>query len=52
MMSSGLRFEQIMDAEVWHDTVQLFCVHDCSTSDLLGYFYLDIFTRSAVFYAL
>ncbi|KAF3337265.1 putative thimet oligopeptidase [Carex littledalei] len=41
----GLRFEQITDAEVWHDTVQLFSVHDCSASELLGYFYLDIFSR-------
>ncbi|XP_078169957.1 zincin-like metalloproteases family protein isoform X2 [Carex rostrata] len=41
----GLRFEQITDAEVWHDTVQLFSVHDGTASELLGYFYLDIFSR-------
>lgn len=51
-MSSGLRFEQITDAEVWHDTVQLFSVHDGSASELLGYFYLDIFSRLAVFFSL
>ncbi|KAJ3678377.1 hypothetical protein LUZ60_002180 [Juncus effusus] len=41
----GLRFEQVKDAEVWHDSVTLFSVYDCNTSDLLGYFYLDIFSR-------
>ncbi|KAJ3708658.1 hypothetical protein LUZ61_012363 [Rhynchospora tenuis] len=41
----GLRFEQVTDAKVWHETVQLFSVHDCSSTALLGYFYLDIFSR-------
>lgn len=40
-----LRFEEIKDAEVWHDTVRLFSVRDASSSDLLGYFFLDIFSR-------
>jgi Zn-dependent oligopeptidase len=41
----ALRFEEIKDAEVWHDTVRVFSVWDGSSSDLLGYFFLDIFAR-------
>ncbi|XP_020168559.1 probable thimet oligopeptidase [Aegilops tauschii subsp. strangulata] len=41
----ALRFEEIKDVEVWHDTVRLFSVWDASSSDLLGYFFLDIFSR-------
>ncbi|KAF8664901.1 hypothetical protein HU200_054218 [Digitaria exilis] len=41
----ALRFDEIKDAEVWHDTVSVFSVWDASSSDLLGYFYLDIFAR-------
>ncbi|XP_006646576.1 probable thimet oligopeptidase [Oryza brachyantha] len=41
----ALRFEEIKDAETWHDTVRLFSVWDASSSDLLGYFFLDTFSR-------
>ncbi|EEE55834.1 hypothetical protein OsJ_04444 [Oryza sativa Japonica Group] len=41
----ALRFEEMKDAETWHDTVRLFSVWDASSSDLLGYFFLDIFSR-------
>ncbi|KAI3516067.1 hypothetical protein L1887_14976 [Cichorium endivia] len=41
----GLRFEKVVDAEVWHGDVELFSVFDLNSSDLLGYFYLDIYTR-------
>ncbi|KAL6616561.1 hypothetical protein ACP70R_038831 [Stipagrostis hirtigluma subsp. patula] len=41
----ALQFEEIKDAEVWHDTVRVFSVWDASSSDLLGYFFLDIFAR-------
>ncbi|KAJ1286688.1 hypothetical protein BS78_03G371000 [Paspalum vaginatum] len=41
----ALRFDEIKDANVWHDTVRLFSVWDASSSDLLGYFFLDIFAR-------
>ncbi|PWA69772.1 zincin-like metalloprotease [Artemisia annua] len=41
----GLRFEKVTDAEVWHSDVQLFSVFDLNTTDLLGYFYLDIYAR-------
>lgn len=41
----GLRFEEVADAEVWHTDVQVFSVFDISSSELLGYFYLDIYKR-------
>nr|GEV62230.1 probable thimet oligopeptidase isoform X1 [Tanacetum cinerariifolium] len=41
----GLRFEKVADAEVWHSDVQLFSVFDLNSTDLLGYFYLDIYAR-------
>ncbi|XP_024989612.1 probable thimet oligopeptidase isoform X2 [Cynara cardunculus var. scolymus] len=41
----GLRFEKVDDAEVWHSDVQLFSVFDLNSTDLLGYFYLDMYTR-------
>ncbi|KAJ4710921.1 putative Oligopeptidase [Melia azedarach] len=41
----GLRFEEVADAEVWHTDVRVFSVFDISSSELLGYFYLDIYKR-------
>ncbi|KAF6156883.1 hypothetical protein GIB67_000423 [Kingdonia uniflora] len=41
----GLRFEEIADAEIWHCDVRLFSVWDFSSSELLGYFYLDVYFR-------
>ncbi|XP_057486200.1 probable thimet oligopeptidase [Actinidia eriantha] len=41
----GLRFDEIADAEVWHSDVRLYSVYDLSSSELLGYFYLDMFSR-------
>ncbi|XP_041015935.1 probable thimet oligopeptidase [Juglans microcarpa x Juglans regia] len=41
----GLRFEEIADAEVWHDDVCVFSVFDLSSGELLGYFYLDLYKR-------
>ncbi|KAI3467654.1 hypothetical protein Pfo_024317 [Paulownia fortunei] len=41
----GLRFEEVVDAEVWHQDVQLFSVFDLSSGELMGYFYLDMYTR-------
>ncbi|XP_059597394.1 probable thimet oligopeptidase isoform X2 [Vitis vinifera] len=41
----GLRFEEIADVEVWHSDVRAFSVFDLSSSELLGYFYLDIHPR-------
>ncbi|PIN18832.1 Neurolysin [Handroanthus impetiginosus] len=41
----GLRFEEVVDADVWHPDVQLFSVFDLSSGERMGYFYLDIYTR-------
>ncbi|KAG8365960.1 hypothetical protein BUALT_Bualt17G0026300 [Buddleja alternifolia] len=41
----GLRFEEVADAEVWHQDVKLFSVFDLSSGEVMGYFYLDIYTR-------
>ncbi|KAM7269210.1 hypothetical protein ACFE04_024707 [Oxalis oulophora] len=41
----GLNFKEIVDAEVWHPDVSVFSVFDLSSSELLGYFYLDIYKR-------
>ncbi|KAM7487196.1 hypothetical protein LguiB_024680 [Lonicera macranthoides] len=41
----GLRFEETADAEVWHSDVHLYSVFDLSSSELLGYFYLDLYSR-------
>ncbi|XP_011042313.1 PREDICTED: probable thimet oligopeptidase isoform X1 [Populus euphratica] len=41
----GLRFQEVADAEVWHGDVSVFSVFDLSSGELLGYFYLDIYTR-------
>ncbi|XAR48147.1 Neurolysin [Bertholletia excelsa] len=45
----GLRFEEIAEADVWHLDVHLYSVHDLTSSELLGYFYLDIFSREGKF---
>lgn len=45
LLSSGLRFDEVVDAEVWHQDVQLFSVFDLSSGELMGYFYLDIYRR-------
>ncbi|KAF9601832.1 hypothetical protein IFM89_023519 [Coptis chinensis] len=41
----GLRFDIIPNAETWHSDVQLFSAWDLSSSELLGYFYLDMYSR-------
>ncbi|XP_065873653.1 probable thimet oligopeptidase [Euphorbia lathyris] len=41
----GLRFQEIADAEVWHNDVCIFSVYDLSSGELLGYFYLDLYKR-------
>lgn len=45
LLAAGLRFEEIADVEVWHSDVRAFSVFDLSSSELLGYFYLDIHPR-------
>ncbi|KAI9080842.1 hypothetical protein K1719_037151 [Acacia pycnantha] len=41
----GLRFEEIVDSEVWHSDVRVFSVFDLGSGELLGYFYLDLYSR-------
>ncbi|XP_057530920.1 probable thimet oligopeptidase [Amaranthus tricolor] len=41
----GLKFEEIVSAEVWHEDVRVFSVFDLGTSYLMGYAYLDLFFR-------
>lgn len=41
----GLKFEEIKNAETWHPDVSMHNVHDASSGNLLGYFFLDLFPR-------
>lgn len=41
----GLRFEEIVSSEVWHDDVRVFSVFDLSSCELMGYAYLDLYSR-------
>ncbi|XP_028772246.1 probable thimet oligopeptidase [Neltuma alba] len=41
----GLRFEEIVGAEVWHSDVRVFSVLDLGSGELLGYCYLDLYAR-------
>jgi len=45
LLHTGLRFEEILDAEVWHGDVRVFSVFDLSSRELFGYFYQDIYAR-------
>lgn len=41
----GLGFKEVEGAAVWHPDVQLFSVSDLSSKQLVGYFYLDLYSR-------
>ncbi|GMH31089.1 hypothetical protein Nepgr_032932 [Nepenthes gracilis] len=41
----GLRFDETSGAEVWHHDVCVFSVSDSSSGELLGYAYLDLYSR-------
>lgn len=41
----GLRFEEIAGAEVWHEDVRAYSVFDLSSGELMGYAYLDLYSR-------
>ena len=41
----GLRFQEIQKVDAWHDSVRLFSVTDLTSNELLGYFFLDLFSR-------
>jgi Zn-dependent oligopeptidase len=48
-MLFGLRFEVIDTDNKWHDDVTLYKVSDSTTNDLMGYFYLDMYSREGKF---
>lgn len=35
----------MIDAEVWHGDVKLYLVFDLNSGELIGYFFLDLYTR-------
>ncbi|XP_078317964.1 thimet oligopeptidase-like [Crassostrea virginica] len=41
----NLKFTKVKDVEVWHPEVTLYSVEDVASSNLLGYFYLDLYPR-------
>ncbi|KAK4342656.1 hypothetical protein RND71_038472 [Anisodus tanguticus] len=41
----GLSFKEVEGAALWHPEVQLFSVSDLSSKELIGYFYLDLYSR-------
>ncbi|CAN6448995.1 unnamed protein product [Victoria cruziana] len=41
----GLIFKEIKGANVWHNDVQLFSALDVTSHEILGYFYLDLYSR-------
>lgn len=42
---AGLRFEKVINADVWHSDVELYSVFDLNSTELIGYFYLDMYSR-------
>lgn len=45
----GLNFAMIPTNNKWHPDVELYCVTDKATDEILGYFYLDLFPREGKF---
>ena len=45
----GLQFDMQETDNKWHDDVTLYSVKDSSTDELLGYFYLDMYSREGKF---
>ncbi|PKU72853.1 thimet oligopeptidase [Dendrobium catenatum] len=45
----GLKFKEVKNIEIWDETVNLYAVLDLSSKELLGYVYLDMFSRQGKF---
>lgn len=45
LLGPGLKFKEVKDVEVWHETVNLYSVMEVSSNEILGYVYLDMFSR-------
>ncbi|VYS50311.1 unnamed protein product [Arabidopsis thaliana] len=41
----GIKFEEVTEVDVWYHDIRAFAVFDSGSGKLLGYFYLDMFTR-------
>ncbi|XP_047661202.1 neurolysin, mitochondrial isoform X2 [Tachysurus fulvidraco] len=41
----GLRFHQVQNPNVWHDSVKLYTVLDSTSGEEIGHFYLDLHPR-------
>ncbi|CAN8238677.1 unnamed protein product [Cochlearia groenlandica] len=45
----GIKIEEVTEIDVWYYDVRAFAVFDSGSGKLLGYFYLDMFTREGKF---
>ncbi|ESQ28522.1 hypothetical protein EUTSA_v10018203mg [Eutrema salsugineum] len=45
----GIKIEEVSEIDVWYYDVRAFAVFDSGSGKLLGYFYLDMFTREGKF---
>lgn len=45
----SLEYEQVDNADTWHQDVSMYSVRDAGSKQLLGYFYLDLFPRDGKF---
>ncbi|TXT56057.1 MAG: hypothetical protein BAJATHORv1_30441 [Candidatus Thorarchaeota archaeon] len=45
----NLRFEEVEDANIWHEDVREFQVYDKVSGNLMGVFYLDLYPRDGKF---
>ncbi|KAL0801187.1 hypothetical protein Bca101_056363 [Brassica carinata] len=46
---AGLKIEEVTEIDVWYYDVRAFAVFDSGSGKLLGYFYLDMFSREGKF---